>query len=175
MTFYLLLLCCVWRFSQVKLNSRIQHVLMLLIDGQEESHMHAATTFYLKLQNKFKQVEQTHTVTRVMVVWMLTDRCTHTVKNQRRKMKVKVISQRTVWLAPWHLYLVSTSHCLQTISDQLSVSACHSFLQHAVSQLVLSISSYLFPISLVTYSNTGVQLQGLHNPARCISSQHHLD
>lgn len=85
----------------------------------------------------------------------------------------------TKWLTLWRLYVASTSRCLQTISDHpsvaLSASVCVSFLRHAASQRVLSVSSYLFPISLVTYSNTGVELQGLCNPARRISSQHHLD
>lgn len=57
----------------------------------------------------------------------------------------------------------------------LPLSLCPAPPPRAVSQLVLSASSYLFPISLVTYSNTGLEFQGPCNPARRISSQHHLD
>lgn len=80
----------------------------------------------------------------------------------------------------WHfgIYIWCLPHtvCKQLVITPLylSASVCLSF-SHAVSQLVLSISSNLFTISLVTYSNTGVELQGLHNPARRISSQPHLD
>lgn len=170
MTSYLSPPCWVWWFSQVKLLSR-----MCLTRGESQMQR-----FIYHLQNKWKH---THT----LKLSLFCQGCkshsdargpmhSHSQEPARQDESEGQISAHSVTdtLAST-VYLVSTSHCLQTISDQLSVSAGRSFLQLAVSQLALSIFCYLFPISLVIYSNTGLELQGLHNPARCISSQHHLD